>query len=87
MEFFINFYKAFSSLSSFFYFYSFLRVKLDIIITVSIIMIDQILLCNVFFSVLILVLNKVASFHNEAHIFLYQKSLAPIFLTLPMGVL
>ena len=38
------------------------------------------------FLVLILVLSKVVSFHNEAHTFLYQKQLGTNFLTLPIGV-
>ena len=35
---------------------------------------DLIIIRDVFFLVLILVLNKITSFHNEAHAFLYQKS-------------
>ena len=42
--------------------------------TVSTIAIDKILIRDIYFLVLILVLTKVVSFHNEAHTFLYQKS-------------
>ena len=42
---------------------------------------------NVFFLVYILAPSKVASFHNEAHSFLYQKKLATNFSTLPIAVL
>ena len=42
--------------------------------------IDWILIHSVFFFfVFIQVFNKVVSFHNEAHNFLYKKSYAPIF--------
>ena len=35
---------------------------------------DSVLTHNLFFSILILVSNKVVSSYNEAHIFLYQES-------------
>ena len=46
------------------------------------IVIDQILICNAIFLVLIVVSSKAASFHNEAHTYLYQKKLGTNFLTL-----
>ena len=40
-----------------------------------------------FFLVLIIVSNKVASFHNDARIFSLSKSLGTNYLTLPIGLL
>ena len=49
-------------------------------------MINEILICNVFLLILILVSSKVESFHNGAHSFLSTK-LGTNVLTLPLGVL
>lgn len=54
---------------------------------ISTIMIDWIIYAVQFFLVLIIVSNKVASFHNDARIFSISKSLGTNCLTLSIGLL
>ena len=80
----INMYNAFPSLSPFYatsiLFLCWIRH------VVLIIMIDWILICNVFSLALILASSKVVRFHNEAQTFFYQK-IGTNLLILPLEIL